>query len=103
MKRFVQSQFLIRENTTLVAVATNARLSKVDVNRVAQRAHDGIARAVVPAHTIHDGDVTFTLASGAVPTPVDIVAEIGAELTAQAIRNAVRSAKSMHGVPACSS
>src|SRR5208283_4381932 len=51
-------------NTTLVVVATNARLSKVDCYRVAQRAHDGMARAIVPSHTTFDGDTTFALSAG---------------------------------------
>jgi L-aminopeptidase/D-esterase-like protein len=100
-RRFVQTPLLIAENTTLVVVATNAQLNKVDVNRVAQRAHDGMARAIVPVHTIHDGDIAFALATGQVPAPVDLVAEIGAEVTAQAIRNAVKFAKPLPGVPAC--
>jgi len=100
-RRFVQKPLLITENTTLVVVATNARLNKVDVNRVAQRAHDGMARAIVPVHTIHDGDIAFALATGKVPTSVDLVAEMGAEVTAQAIRNAVKFSRSLPGVPAC--
>ncbi len=100
-RRFVRARLLMTENTTLVVVAANAQLNKVDVNRVAQRAHDGIARAIVPVHTMHDGDVAFALATGVVPAAVDLVAEIGAEVTAQAIRNAVKFAKPLPGVPAC--
>lgn len=79
-------------NTTLVAVLTNARLSKVDVNRVAQRGHDGLARALKPVHTMYDGDIVFGLASGEVPAVVDTVAEAGADAAAAAIRSAVRMA-----------
>ncbi len=89
---------LAKANTTLVGVLTNARISKVDANRVAQRAHDGMARAIKPVHTSFDGDVTFTLASGSVETTIDILAEAGAEVTAAAIRDAVRSATSAAGV-----
>jgi len=77
-------------NTTLVALLTNAQLSKVDANRLAMRGHDGMARAVKPVHTSHDGDIVFTLASGVHAGPFDSVAEMGADLTAEAIRNAVR-------------
>ena len=77
-------------NTTLVALLTDAKLSKVDAHRMAIRGHDGMARAVKPVHTSHDGDVVFTLASGMTEAPFDVVAEAGADLTAQAIRNAVR-------------
>jgi L-aminopeptidase/D-esterase-like protein len=79
-------------NTTLVAILTNARLSKVDVNRVAQRGHDGLARALKPVHTMYDGDIVFGLASGEVPAAVDTVAEAGADAASAAIRNAVRAA-----------
>jgi len=77
-------------NTTLVALVSDAKLSKVDAHRMSQRAHDGMARAVRPVHTSHDGDVVFTLASGIHDCPFDVIAEAGAELTAAAIRNAVR-------------
>jgi L-aminopeptidase/D-esterase-like protein len=80
-------------NTTLVVVATNARLSKVDCNRVAQRAHDGMARSIVPSHTTFDGDTTFALSAGATVASIDLVAEMGAEATALAIRAAVRHSK----------
>ena len=76
-------------NTVLVALMTNGALSKVDANRVAMRAHDGMARAVRPAHTSYDGDVIFCLASGKVEADIDLVAEMGAEVTAMSIRRAV--------------
>lgn len=85
-------------NTTLVCLATNARLSKVELHRLAQRAHDGLARAIIPSHTSYDGDLVFSLSSGSVETHFDAVAELGAEGAAQAIRGAVRHAKSAGGV-----
>ncbi len=85
-------------NTTLVVVATNVRFSKVDVNRVAQRAHDGMARAIVPSHTTFDGDTTFALSAGNVSAPIDLVAEMGTEVTAEAIRSAVKHARTTAGV-----
>ena len=78
-------------NTTLVIVATNVRLSKVDCYRVAQRAHDGMARAIVPSHTTFDGDTTFALSAGKISAPIDLVAEMGAEATAESIRAAVKN------------
>jgi len=86
-------------NTTLMVVATNARLTKVQANRLAQRAHDGLAVAVRPAHTTHDGDTSFALASGGVEAPFDLVANAAAEMVAEAIRNSVRAAASLGGVP----
>lgn len=94
LQSFQNERNLMRNtNTTLVAVATNVRLSKVDVNRIAQRAHDGIARAVVPSHTTFDGDTTFALSAGNISAPIDLVAEMGAEVTAEAIRSAVKHAR----------
>ena len=56
-------------NTTIAVVATNAKLTQVQVQRMAIAAHDGIARAVVPSHTPFDGDLVFAASSGARPVP----------------------------------
>lgn len=56
-------------NTTLAVVATDADLSKAELTRVAGAGHDGMARAIDPIHTYTDGDVVFTLATGASPVP----------------------------------
>ena len=56
-----------RANTTIAIVATNATLTKAECHRVATAAHDGIARACVPAHTPNDGDLVFALTTGALP------------------------------------
>jgi L-aminopeptidase/D-esterase-like protein len=88
-----ESMLLRNINTTLVIVATNVRLSKVDCYRVAQRAHDGMARAIVPSHTTFDGDTTFALSAGKISAPIDLVAEMGAEATAESIRAAVKHSK----------
>jgi D-aminopeptidase len=55
---------LAQGSTTIAIVATDAPLSKAACQRMAVTAHDGIARAVVPAHTPHDGDLVFTMATG---------------------------------------
>jgi L-aminopeptidase/D-esterase-like protein len=82
-------------NTTLVAVYTNARLDKVECNRLAQRAHDGLAIAIRPVHSTHDGDIAFALATGRIEAGFDLVANVAVEIVADAIRNAVRSAESV--------
>ncbi len=92
-----------RENTVIGVVATNARLTKAQVNKVAQMAHDGIARAVNPAHTMYDGDTIFALATGEIPANTSVVGAYAAEAVAQAIRNAVRAATSLAGVRAITS
>lgn len=88
------------ENTVIGVVATNANLSKAHVNKVAQMAHDGIARAINPAHTMYDGDTIFALASGEVPADPTLIGAFAAEATAQAIRNAIRHATSLGGAQA---
>lgn len=87
-------------NTTLGVVVSNARLSKTDVNWVAQRGHHGLARAVSPSHTKLDGDLVFAAATGEVDASADVVGALGASLLAEAVRNAVRYAESVAGVPA---
>lgn len=89
-------------NTTLGIVATNARLTKLEVNRVAQIAHNGYARAIVPVHTGSDGDAIFALATGEVggAANVDVIAWAASEAVAEAIVRAVRAATSIPGYPA---
>lgn len=87
-----------RENTVIGVVATNARLTKEEVNKVAQMAHDGLARAVRPAHTLFDGDTIFALATGQVPANVNVIGAYAAEAAAQAIRNGVQNAVTLGGV-----
>jgi L-aminopeptidase/D-esterase-like protein len=88
-------------NTTLGIIVTNARLSKTDVNWVAQRGHNGLARSIIPSHTKLDGDLIFAAATGEVETSADLVGIVGARLMAQAVRNAARAAVSVAGIPAC--
>ena len=89
-------------NTTLGIVATNATLTKTQATRVAQIAHDGFARAIVPVHTASDGDAIFALATGSVAGTVDadLVGWAAAEAIAQAIVRAARAATSIPGYPA---
>jgi L-aminopeptidase/D-esterase-like protein len=91
-----------RGNTVIGVVATNARLNKEEANKVAQMAHDGLARTIRPAHTMVDGDTIFALATGEHPGDVNIVGAYGAEVFAQAILRAVLSAKPVAGIPAIS-
>jgi L-aminopeptidase/D-esterase-like protein len=89
------------EHTTIGLVATNARLSKTDVNRVALMADDGLARAIVPSHTTGDGDTVFALATGrwegeASPS---LIGALAAEVMAEAIVRGASKAESLNGVP----
>lgn len=90
-------------NTVIGVVATNALLTKEEANKVAQMAHDGLARAVQPAHTLHDGDTIFALATGAAGRAnVSAIGAFAAEATSQAIRRAVRTATPLAGLRAWS-
>ena len=92
------------ENTTLAVVATNARLTKAQAAKLAQMAHDGLARAVWPVHTPADGDTVFGLATAARAESDDlmIVGALAADITAEAIVRAVRAATALPGIPAVS-
>jgi L-aminopeptidase/D-esterase-like protein len=89
------------ENTTIGLVATNARLTKGEVNRVALMADDGFARAINPSHTVGDGDTVFALATGRWQgeANVTIVGALAAEAMAEALVRAVSMAESLEGVP----
>jgi L-aminopeptidase/D-esterase-like protein len=91
-------------NTTLGIVATTAALTSGQANRLAAVAHDGLALAIRPCHTLHDGDTVFTLATGAVDAPDDVprLYALTPTVVAQAIVNAVTNATSLHGVPSVS-
>lgn len=80
-------------NTTIGAVLTNAKLTKSEALKVCQMAHDGLARAIRPAHTLFDGDTLFAAATGSHPTmPVNRLGMLAADAVEAAIRVAVRSA-----------
>lgn len=90
------------QNTTLGVVATNATLTKLQATRMAQMAQDGLARAVVPAHTSVDGDTIFAMATGRrqAADDVDLIGALAADQMAQAIVRAVRAATGIPGYPA---
>ncbi len=90
------------ENTTIGLVATNAKLTKAEINRVALMADDGFARAINPSHTVGDGDTVFALATGrwTGEANASIVGALAAEAMAEAIVRAVSKAESLEGVPA---
>jgi L-aminopeptidase/D-esterase-like protein len=97
-------------NTTIAVIATNAALTREQANKLAQMAHDGMAQAIRPAHTMFDGDTVFALALG--PTSqrlhdspfaavqISTIGAAAATTLARAIVKAVRNATTLHGVPA---
>ncbi len=92
----------VGQNTTLGVVATNARLTKTQATKVAAMAHDGLARVIVPVHTMYDGDTVFALATGGLADAADVtlVGSLAADAMAQAVLNAVREAAGLPGLPA---
>jgi len=85
--------------TVIGVVATNARLDKEQVNKVAQMAQDGLARTVRPAHTMFDGDTLFALATGKVRASVTLVGAYAAEAVALAVIASAKSAVAAGGLP----
>jgi L-aminopeptidase/D-esterase-like protein len=83
-----------RESTTLAFLATNARLTKLECQLVAQSGHDGLARALEPVHTQFDGDAVVAAATGAVDA--GHVEQVRL-LAARAVEDAVRAALSGGG------
>ena len=92
----------VGSSTTLAVVATDAELTKPEAAKVARMAHDGLARAIDPVHTMLDGDTVFALATGAAGVRADVTAVGAAAATvlASAVLAAVREATSLAGVPA---
>lgn len=88
------------ENTTLAVVATNARLTKVQATKMAQMAHQGMVRTIVPVHTTLDGDLVIGLATGEVEADLNAVGLAAADAVAEAILRAVKMATSLGGLPA---
>ncbi|GAT82630.1 peptidase S58 DmpA [Streptomyces sp. F-3] len=90
-------------NTTLAVVVTDADLSKAQAQKLADSAHDGIARAVRPSHLLNDGDTVFALATGARPlasgSPLALneILAAGADQVTRAIVRAVRAARTVDG------
>jgi L-aminopeptidase/D-esterase-like protein len=87
-------------NTTLGVIATDAVLTKVQANRLASVAHDGLARAINPVHTMSDGDTLFALATGRVPLEgnapgMTVLGTMAAEAVARATLRAVLAARSV--------
>lgn len=84
-------------NTTIGVVATDAVLTKPQAHRLAQVAHDGLARSIRPVHTPMDGDTLFALGTGTSGQAADmmLLSTLAAEVTAMAVVNAVRAAKEL--------
>jgi L-aminopeptidase/D-esterase-like protein len=87
--------------TTIGVVATDAQLDKAQATKIAQMAHDGLARTINPVHTPSDGDAIFALATGKSSRRpnVTLIGALAAEAMAQAVLRAVKAAKGISGLP----
>ena len=83
-------------NTTIGVIATDAILTKAQAHRLAQVAHDGLARSINPVHTLSDGDALFTLGTGQAGKTAGmmVLGTLAAEVTARAVVRAIRAARS---------
>jgi L-aminopeptidase/D-esterase-like protein len=94
------------ENTSLICVATNAKLEHGSLERIAYHAHDGLARTIVPAHTAGDGDTAFVVTTGEVEVATYDGLTAGA-LAARAVELAVlrsiEHATDIAGIPSAKS
>lgn len=88
-------------NTTIGVVATNVAFDKAQATKIAQMAHDGLARTINPTHTPYDGDTIFAVATGAVPTRAlyGTIGAIAADVMSQAVLRAVMNARGLPGLP----
>jgi L-aminopeptidase/D-esterase-like protein len=79
------ASFSAIENTTLAVIATDGALTKAQAQRVAMMAHDGLARAIRPVHTMFDGDTVFALSAGSLQADVTAIGSVAADLLARAV------------------
>jgi L-aminopeptidase/D-esterase-like protein len=99
MKRGAGRSGIAGANTTLVVVATNAALTKVQTKKLAEFGSLGVARSIYPINTMYDGDTTFALSLGSKTADLNVLGVAAAEAVAQSILRAVKLAKSLGGVP----
>lgn len=108
-KRFINSESIIMNsldiskdpftgNTTIGIIITNGKLTKAGANKVASMAHNGYARTIRPAHTMHDGDTIFALATGDAEADVNQIGVLAAKAMEQAVINGVKKATELFGL-----
>ena len=110
---FMDSMARIREgysvradaaNTTIGVVATNVALDKAQATKIAQMAHDGLARTIYPVHTPSDGDTIFAVATGSITARANhgAIGALAADVMARAVLRAVMNARGIPGLPSYS-
>jgi len=96
-----QVELLAGTNTTIGVVATNAAFDKTQMTKIAQMAHDGLARTINPSHTLSDGDTIFAAATGAISARANhgAIGALAADVMAQAVLRAVKSSLGLPSLP----
>lgn len=101
MQNKATNPFNLATNTTLAVVACNGQLDKTAMTKVAQMAHDGLARVINPIHTLYDGDTVFALATGEIPADVNMVGYLAQKVLAQAVQRAIYAASTIAELRCC--
>lgn len=99
MKRGAMRMGEWSSNTTLVVLATNARLSRAGATKLARFGSLGMARTIYPVNTMFDGDITFALSAGDLNADINTLGVAAAEAVSRAILRAVRIAPTLGGIP----
>ena len=87
-------------NTAVGIVVTNAVLTKAQAKKIASMAHDGLARAIRPCHTMVDGDTIFAMATGELEADFQVLGVLAVRAVEQSVVNGVTKARAMYGYPA---
>ncbi|RJR32532.1 MAG: peptidase S58 family protein [Deltaproteobacteria bacterium] len=95
----VRRKFGEPSNTTIGVVATNARLTREEAQKIAQMTHNGLARCIRPVHTLFDGDTVFVLAHPEVTADLHIIGLLAEDAISQAIISAVKSSHGLGVLP----
>jgi L-aminopeptidase/D-esterase-like protein len=95
----VRRKFGEPSNTTIGVVATNARLTREEAQKIAQMTHNGLARCIRPVHTLFDGDTVFVLAHPETEADLHIIGLLAETAISQAIISAVKSAHGLGVLP----
>lgn len=95
----VKKAFLL-ENTTLGIVATNAKLTKAEAQKVAQMSHIGLAKCISPVNSTFDGDIIFALSMGEIKADINTIGLMAEKAICEAIRNAIIKADGFGIIPA---
>ncbi len=101
MQKKASGVYAMATNTTIAVVACNAKLDKTQMTKVAQMAHDGLARVINPIHTMCDGDTVFALCTGGIQVDVNVVGYLAQKVLAQAVLRAVQAAQTILGYRSC--